>query len=98
LFPDLRYRCCRTSSLAIFAEVAEARSFAAAVTELKLSKATVSKTVSRVEATRLFNRTSRRIVLTEAGRQLSGRAARVLSEGEDAEAEMAHHRHPESTM
>ncbi|WBH16175.1 LysR family transcriptional regulator [Sphingomonas radiodurans] len=73
---------------AIFATVAEHRSFTAAADALGLSKATISKAVSRLEADigqSLFHRTSRRLALTEAGRPLAEHAALILASAHVAE-------------
>ncbi|TGP57526.1 LysR family transcriptional regulator [bacterium M00.F.Ca.ET.230.01.1.1] len=74
--------------LAMFAKVAEERSFAAAARVLGLSVATVSRGVSRLEerfGARLFNRTSRRLALTDFGQRLAERASRLYRDAEDAE-------------
>lgn len=75
---------------AIFATVVEQRSFSGAARALGLSKATVSKAISRLEAqlgASLFHRTSRTLSLTETGRTLAPRARNILNEAVCAEEE-----------
>lgn len=77
---------------AIFASVTEHRSFSGAAEAIGLSKATVSKAITRLEAhlgQSLFHRTSRRLTLTESGRALAEHAQRMLAEAQAAE-EAAH--------
>lgn len=77
---------------AVFATVADHGSFSAAAIAIGVSKATVSKTISRLETSlgqSLFHRTSRRLALTEAGKDLAGRARRIVAEARAAE-EAAH--------
>jgi len=84
----------RFRSLEVFAKTAERLNFAAAARELKLTRAMVSKHIGDLEGrlgVRLFQRTTRRVSLTEAGRALAARAAGVLdslNETEDAVREL----------
>ena len=74
--------------LAMFAKVAEERSFAAAARTMGVSVATVSRAVTRLEERlggRLFNRTSRRLALTDYGHTLAERASKIFADAEEVE-------------
>jgi len=61
----------RLNSMGIFVQVVSKGSFTAASKQLNLSRAQISKSVMQLEAhlgTRLLNRTTRKISLTETGR------------------------------
>jgi DNA-binding transcriptional LysR family regulator len=76
------------SDIAVFVEVVDRGSFTAAAHALALSKAAVSKYVSRLEqrlGARLLQRTTRRLTLTEAGAALYDGAARALAQISDVE-------------
>lgn len=73
----------RIDDLVIFARVAEQGSFSRVAEHQGITKSVVSKQVSRLEkdlGARLFNRTTRRLSLTEAGLQVLPHAQRILDE------------------
>ena len=77
------------TSLRVFCRVAELRNFTAAAERLRLSPAMASKHVMHLEqrlATRLLNRTSRSVSLTEAGALYLERARQALDALDEAEA------------
>jgi DNA-binding transcriptional LysR family regulator len=67
----------------VFTKVAEQKSFTIAAYQLGLSKAAVSKSITRLEkslGTRLLQRTTRRLSLTEAGHRYYQHSQRALTE------------------
>lgn len=71
----------------VFARVVETGSFSAAGRDLGVAPSSVSRSVADLEAAlgaRLFQRTTRKLSLTEAGRLYHDRAARILLDVEEA--------------
>ncbi|MTJ00089.1 MAG: LysR family transcriptional regulator [Marinobacter adhaerens] len=72
----------------IFVEAAESQSFVGAGQRLDMSAPTVTRAIAQLEGSlgvRLFNRTTRRVRLTESGNRYYQDAKRILEEIEDVE-------------
>jgi DNA-binding transcriptional LysR family regulator len=78
----------RLASINAFVMVAESGGFSAAARRLNLSKATVSDQVQALEnalGVRLLNRTTRRVSLTEVGREYYERCSQILHDLAEAD-------------
>ncbi len=79
----------RVEAMAVFAKVVESGSLSAAARGLGLSLASVSRQLAALEdrlGARLLSRTTRRLSLTEGGRDYYDRCKRILGDVEEAEA------------
>jgi DNA-binding transcriptional LysR family regulator len=80
----------RLATIQVFAQVVEAGSFAKAAERLGFSTSATSRHVAELEAhlqTRLLNRTTRRVSLTESGRAFYERSVQLLADLAEAEEE-----------
>ncbi len=92
----------RLGEMTMFARTVEEGSFSAAARALKLTPSAVSKQVSRLEdrlGTRLLNRTTRSLSLTEEGRAFHARCVQILAEIDEAETAVTElHAAPRGTL
>ncbi|MDD2759312.1 MAG: LysR family transcriptional regulator [Methylomonas sp.] len=78
----------KLTSMNVFVRVAKAGSFAGAAKDLDISRAMATKHIMQLESelnTRLFNRTTRSLSLTEAGEEYLERCQQVLLDVEEME-------------
>jgi DNA-binding transcriptional LysR family regulator len=76
------------SSMRMYVAVVDGGSFASAADKLDISRAMVSKQIQKLEehlGTRLLNRTTRRLSLTETGREFYERSTQIMTDVEEAE-------------
>ena len=76
-------------SMAVFRRVVEAESFSAVARETNMSQSTVSKHIASLEErldTKLLNRSTRSLKLTEAGKEYYQHCIRILNDFQEAEA------------
>ncbi|MCW5625742.1 MAG: LysR family transcriptional regulator [Burkholderiales bacterium] len=80
------------AGLVVFARVVEAQSFSEAARRLGMSPSMVSKQVARLErslGTRLLNRTTRKLSVTEVGATVYEHCARIAREAEEVDLAVA---------
>lgn len=80
----------RLDAMRLFMRVADAGSFSKAAGDLGIGQPTVSRRIQDLEhrlGAELFQRTTRALNITEAGQRFYERAATILAEFDDAEAE-----------
>lgn len=76
-------------SMAVFRRVVEAENFSAVARETNMSQSTVSKHIAALEerlGTKLLNRSTRSLKLTEAGKEYYHHCIRILNDFQEAEA------------
>jgi DNA-binding transcriptional LysR family regulator len=92
----------RLQSMRVFSKVVEQGGFARAAQVMELSNAVVTRHVADLEShlgTRLLNRTTRKLSLTETGHAYLERVNRILADVDDAEAvAAAHSKKPAGTL
>jgi DNA-binding transcriptional LysR family regulator len=92
----------RLQSMRVFSKVVEQGSFARAAQVMELSNAVVTRHVADLEShlgTRLLNRTTRKLSLTETGQAYLERVNRILADIDDADAvATAHSKKPAGTL
>lgn len=81
----------RIGAMQLFRRVVEVGSFSAVSREMQLSQSTVSKKIAGLEEylnTKLLNRSTRQLNLTDAGQRYYQRCCQILDEVADTEAEL----------
>ena len=87
-----RFDTNRSAEMEVFVRVVDLGGFTPAARKLRLTPSGVSKLISRLEArlgSRLVNRTTRKLTLTEEGQAFYQRSLRILAEMDEAEREAA---------
>jgi DNA-binding transcriptional LysR family regulator len=83
----------KLTSMSVFVRVARAGSFAGGAKDLGISRAMATKHIMQLEhslGTRLFNRTTRSLSLTEVGASYLERCQQVLMDVDEMESEVTH--------